>query len=128
MLTITPIYAGVLALLFVVLSLRVIAGRRKFHVGFGDGGYDLLLRRIRVHSNFAEHVPLVILLMILAENQNSPDWRIHFIGIVLIVGRIIHAFGVGRDPEITGSRTLGMAMTFTAMIFAATTNLSLALL
>lgn len=36
--TITMLYAGLLGLLLVVLSFRVIGFRRRSHVGIGDGG------------------------------------------------------------------------------------------
>ena len=35
---VTPIYAGLLALLYVFLSLRVIRMRRGARISFGDGG------------------------------------------------------------------------------------------
>jgi uncharacterized membrane protein YecN with MAPEG domain len=59
--TVTPIYAGLLAIVFVLLSARVILGR--FGPGnpsLGDGGNLDMLRRIRGHANFAEYVPLTL--------------------------------------------------------------------
>ncbi len=70
--TITPIYAGLLTLLFVALSVRVIGGRRMAGVGLGDGGNRLLLRKTRAHGNFAEYVPFALILMALAELQPAP--------------------------------------------------------
>ena len=55
------------SLLFVVLSFRVIAGRRASSTALGDGSNPDLFRRIRVHSNFAEYVPLALILLGLAE-------------------------------------------------------------
>ena len=66
---ITALYAGLLAPLFLLLSVRVIRQRRGAKVAVrGDGGDAMLLRRMRVHANFAEYVPLALLLMALAEN------------------------------------------------------------
>ena len=49
------------------------------------------------------------------------------IGLILVAGRLIHAIGVSRQPEVPGSRTLGMGLTFAALIIAAMLNLALGL-
>ncbi len=64
---ITAFYAALLAVLFLVLSFRVIGVRRGQRVEIGDGGDKELLRRMRVHANFAEYVPLALVLLALAE-------------------------------------------------------------
>lgn len=125
---ITSYYAAILATLFVVISLRVIAFRRGERIGLGDGGNTTLTRAIRVQSNFAEYVPFALVLMLLLELQNSPNWMLHLVGVLLLAGRLIHAVGFGREPEITGSRTVGMALTFTAILLAAAFNLAAPLL
>ena len=122
---ITPIYAGLFALFFVFLSIRVIGMRRVVQVGLGDGGNRVLLRRLRAHGNFAEYVPLALVLMALAELQATPAWTLYVIGTALIIGRLLHAYGVSQEPEQSGLRVVGMALTFTALITAALANLGL---
>ncbi|MDA4844127.1 MAPEG family protein [Hoeflea poritis] len=124
---VTPIFAGGLTLFYVYLAVRVITTRRTARVGLGDGGDTQMLRAIRVHANFAEYVPLGLLLMALAELQSAPPWIAAIIGLILAAGRLIHAYGVSRQPEVPGSRTLGMGLTFTALIIAAMLNLVLGL-
>jgi len=121
--SVTPIYASILAMTFIFLSTRVISLRRATGVGLGDGGEGLLLRRQRVHGNFAEYVPLALILMTLAELQECPDWIIHTIGMALVVGRLTHALGVSRDPELPKARVAGMALTFAALGFGAIADL-----
>ncbi len=121
--SITPLYASVLALLFVFLSIRVIGARRVSRVGVGDGGDRALMRRIRVHGNFAEYVPFAVVLMTLAELQRAPGWTIHLLGVLLLAGRLVHAYGVSREPEEFRFRVTGMAMTFTVLICGALLNL-----
>lgn len=121
--SITPLYAGVLALAFVALSIRVVALRRQARVALGDGGNRALQRRQRVHGNFAEYVPFALLLMALLELQSVPGWLIHTIGIALICGRAIHAYGVSQEPETIAIRAGGMVLTFTALIVGALANL-----
>lgn len=124
--TITPIYAGLVALLFVFLSFRVIRARRQSKVPLGDGGDRLLLRRLRAQGNLAEYAPMIIVLMALGELQDASGLLIHVIGLCLLGGRCIHAYGVSREPETYALRVTGMALTFTAMIMGALANLRLA--
>ena len=126
-LAITPIYAALFALFFVSLSLRVIRFRRSARISLGDGGDEELRRRSRVHANFAEYVPLALVLMALAELQGQPGWTIHLIGALLAVGRLAHAYGVSQAPQILKLRVLGMVATIAAMVTGAVANLAAAL-
>ena len=121
---ITPIYAGLLTIVFVTLSFRVIGARRGAMVPLGDGGHRLLLRRQRVHANFAEYVPLALVLMILAELQGAPRLVLHGLGLALLAGRILHAVGVGREPEPPRFRVVGMGLTFAVLLIGASFNLA----
>lgn len=56
-------YAAVVGLIFIGLSILTIAERRKASVYLGAGDNDRLLRRIRAHANFAEYVPLALILI-----------------------------------------------------------------
>ncbi len=122
--TVTSTYAGLLALLFIALGIRVIAARRSAGIALGDGGDPALLRRQRVHANFAEYVPFAIVLMLLAEQGGAPAPIIHGMGLMLIVGRTIHAVGVSGTPERMALRVAGMALTFAALGTGALVNLT----
>ena len=124
---ITPVYAGLLALFFVFLSLRVIRFRRAAGISLGDGGDGEMRRRIRVHANFAEYAPVALILMALAELQGQPAWAIHLIGVLLAAGRMAHAFGVSRVPQIMTLRVAGMVATVGAIVVGAALNLAAAL-
>ncbi len=128
MLAVTPIYAGLLALLFVALSLRVIGLRRQANVALGHGQDIRLERRLRVHANFAEYAPLALMLIALAELQGNPAWLLHGLGLALLLGRMLHAFGVSQEPEDYRFRVTGMAMTFSVLITGASINLGFSLL
>jgi uncharacterized protein len=122
---ITSTYAAILSLLYVFLSVRVVGLRRATGVGLTDGGNKLLLRRIRVHANFAEYVPLAVILMILAESLRGPAMVLHLVGIMLTAGRIVHAYGLSQEPEILYCRTVGMALTFSSIVAGSIANLAL---
>ncbi len=124
---ITPVYAALLALFFVFLSIRVALQRGAAKVALGDGGDRALLRRIRTHGNFSEYVPITLMLMLLAELQQAPGWLINLIGVLLIGGRLLHAYAVSREPEPLSLRAAGMMLTLSAIIIGAVTNLVLAI-
>ena len=124
---ITTLYAALLAVVFVVLSVRVIMVRKGAKVSLGDGGNAGLLRRIRAHANFAEYVPLALLLMGLAETLLAPRFWLHAIGLTLLVGRLLHAYGVSADLKTFAPRATGMALTFTALLTLVATCLWLAI-
>lgn len=116
---ITAFYASLLALLFILLSARVIAQRREARVEIGHGESPQLLRRMRVHANFAEYVPFALLLLALAESLKAPSILLHIVGLVLLAGRFIHAYGLSQTPHILRLRVAGMMATLTAIGAAA---------
>ena len=74
---ITPVYAAILALLFVFLSVRTIRFRRRFSVAIGNGEHNLLARASRAHGNFAEYVPLALLLIYFIERGAAMPTLVH---------------------------------------------------
>jgi len=119
----TPIYAALLALMFVVLSARTIGLRRRLRVAVGDGGDKGLERAMRVHANFAEYVPLALLLIYFLEMHTRFLTLVHGLCIALIAGRLLHAYGVSQVQEKFIFRQVGMALTFGVIITAAITLL-----
>lgn len=113
-----PLYAALLALLFVALSIRTLRLRRRLRIGIGDAGNEQMLRAMRVHSNFAEYVPLTLFLIYLAEVQGTHALFIHALGLCLLAGRLSHAYGVSQANENYTFRVVGMSMTFTSLISA----------
>lgn len=126
-LAITPLYAGIIGLLFVLLSVLVITARGQARVSMGDGGDQLLIRRIRVQANCAEYAPLGLILLGMAELQGAPGWVVHLLGLMLLLGRVLHAVGFGRVPEIMWMRVVGMALTFAMLMLGAVANIGHAL-
>lgn len=116
---IASIYLACLALLYVALSIRTLRTRRRLKIAIGDGGNPIMLRAIRVHSNFAEYVPIGVLLLIVTEFNRAPAALVHLLGICLLVGRLLHAYGVSQEDERFLFRVYGMALTFACYVLAA---------
>ena len=115
---ITPFYAAIVALLFVGLSIRTLRLRRRFQVAIGPGEEPLLERAMRVHANCAEYAPIALLLVFFAELATRNETLVHALGIMLIIGRSLHAYGVSQLKENYRYRVSGMALTFTVIITA----------
>lgn len=122
---VTAFYGALLAALFIYLSARVIMVRRRDRVEIGDGGERALLRRMRVQANFAEYTPLALIMMLLAESLAASWIWLHIIGLTLLCGRLIHAYGLSQEPHILKLRVYGMVLTFVALGAAAATALVL---
>ncbi|MDU1141595.1 MAPEG family protein [Aeromonas rivipollensis] len=94
MMHITLIYGGLLGFLFLLLSFWVVKRRAQFKVMIGEGEAPEMLSAIRAHGNFAEYVPLTLLLMALCELAGVGELWLHLGGALLLVGRILHAIGI----------------------------------
>lgn len=113
---ITPFYAALLGLIFVALSIRTISLRRRYRIGVGDGNHAELQRAARVHANFAEYVPLALLLVYFVETTSESPPFTHILGATLLCGRLLHAYGVSHIRENYRYRTIGMVLTFSVII------------
>ena len=115
---IVPTYAAILAFIYVFLSARVIRMRGAARVAIGHGDNPRLERRMRVHANFAEYVPLALILLGFLEMQAQSRYLIHGLALLLIAGRTVHAFGVSQDKENIRLRVTGMTLTFAVLLIA----------
>lgn len=111
----TPIYAALLAALYILLSLQVIRQRQRDGRAWGEGGEGRLRNLVRAHGNFAEYAPMGLLLLLLAEAQGAPGWAVHLTGTSLLAGRVVHAFALSERPAALQWRVAGMVLTFTAL-------------
>ena len=106
--SVTPLYALPLALIFLVLWFRISGVRAATKISYGDGGNTELLRRVRQHGNFVEWTTFVLILMILAEGMGAPALYLHISGALLLIGRIVHPFGLGAiDNAAMPARYIG---------------------
>jgi uncharacterized membrane protein YecN with MAPEG domain len=123
MLIATALTASFLAALFIYLSFGVIRLRRQHKVGLGSGGVDDLERAIRAQGNFAEYVPIALILMACLEFNGAPVWLVAILGIGLVIGRVVHAIGINQPPPHFSKRIIGMRLTITALILLLVFNL-----
>jgi hypothetical protein len=122
--SITALYAGILALIFVALAVNVTRHRVKLRVSIGDGGNPEMLRMIRLHGNAAEYIPFAVVLMALYELNGGWPVALHIVGIALIVGRLVQSWGMW-GTEVPGlGRQMGQSLTWLSILALALLNLS----
>jgi len=124
---ITSFYAGLLALIFLALSVKVVGERKKQGIACGDGGVDSLRLAIRAHGNFAEYTAIFLILLALAESSATSRYILHALAIVFLLGRLLHAYALLYSERYEGTklvssprcRIAGMVLTFTALFVVA---------
>ncbi len=115
--------AGLLGLIFLVLSARVVQGRNSGKVLLGDGAAGAggsvspLLVAIRSHANFAEYVPICLILIGGLELQAGPTVLVKVLAAVLVLARLAHPIGMGM-PGPNPLRAGGFVGTMLVLLVA----------
>ena len=122
---VTSVYAGLLAILVVYLSFRVAMMRRAGKIGLGDGGSKALAQAIRVQGNAVEYIPLALLLMLLLELNGAQAAMLHALGGALVLGRVLHAWGLSSSAGVSIGRLYGTMLTWVVMLSAGVLNILL---
>lgn len=114
-LPITLTIAGAAAIVNIWLAIRVVTIRVKAKVLIGDGGNTLLLARMRAQLNYMEYTPLVLILIGLIEFARGTHIWLWAAGIVYIIGRILHPFGLDKQTP-NPLRAAGILTTWIVLI------------
>lgn|SRR5690348_1952663 len=115
---IVTFYAGLNALIALVLVLLVSRQRLKTGTAFGTGGHPALEQAIRAHGNFVEYVPLILLLLLLLELGGLRPLWLHVLGAALTLARILHAWGLSTNPGGSFGRVVGAGLTWLVLFGA----------
>jgi uncharacterized membrane protein YecN with MAPEG domain len=121
--SITALYAGILALIVVALAINVTVHRVKLRVPLGDGGNAQMRRMIRLHGNAAEYIPFAVLLMAIYELNAGSHTALQVIGIVLIAGRVVQTWGMWATDQTNIGRQIGQSLTWLSVAALALLNL-----
>ncbi len=120
--TIAP-YISVLALLMIGLSFQVIRIRRRDLISIGDGGNKILERHMRAFGNFSEYTPMILCMLIACELSDVSVWKLHLLGLLAVLGRILHATSFQNFVKNMKSHLLlrqpGMILTFSSLLLGA---------
>lgn len=123
----TPIYAAVLAVMFVVLSLNVIRCRLKGYWRDDHPKGQILHRAVRGHGNFAEYTPLALILIAMLELNGANAWAVNGIAGAFVLGRILHAIAFSTAQGMLKFRQAGTLLTLSSLLVGAGWNVWLVL-
>ncbi|MDZ3832921.1 MAG: MAPEG family protein [Sphingopyxis sp.] len=130
MLPVSLTIAAGAALLNIWLSMRVGRVRTKEKIFVGDGGNELVTRRMRAHSNYVENTAFVLILIALVELGTGSSLWLWGAGALYLVGRVLHAVGMDgtmwarfAGTIITMLTQLGLAITALAAVYMTPTEI-----
>ena len=104
---ITLLYAAILGLLSVLLANQVLYVRLR---GGKEENGGLMPRRVQ--ANFVENVPLALIILFIFEYSSSSNNLIHIFGILLVLFRLLHAWGMSKNEGANYPRLIGAQGTF----------------
>ena len=106
---ITLMYASVFALFALVLSFRAgsYRGKAGASILYGDPTDMELAQRVRVHQNFLEYVPMILIVMGGIEAGGGSPMFLYVVGDLLFIARIAHAVGLKHDVMAHKGRLIG---------------------
>jgi uncharacterized membrane protein YecN with MAPEG domain len=108
---VTPIYAGILGLLLVILSFNVMKNWVRV-TGYGQPTDRDMRRAERLLSSFVEYVPMGLVLMTLVELKGAPGIILHILGTCLVIARVMHAYGSNNIMGAGLLRFVGAQLTY----------------
>ncbi|MGF1607407.1 MAG: MAPEG family protein [Rhodothalassiaceae bacterium] len=122
--------AGLLGLLLLILAGFCLRARFRLqqHSDRPPELREKLDRSMRVMSNFAEYVPLCLILIALLEQARAAPLLPFGLAGLLVFGRVAHAWGLTRHAGTSTGRLLGTLATLTCLGVASVASLWIALL
>ena len=106
---ITLTYASFFALFALVLSYRAGTTRGKLGISvlYGDPLNMEFAEKVRVHQNFLEYVPMILIVMGAIEASGGSSMVLYVVGDLLFIARIAHAIGLKHDNIAHKGRLIG---------------------
>ncbi len=105
-LELTLIIAAAAALVNIWLAIRIGRVRTSEKISVGDGGSEMLTRRMRAQANFVEYTPFFLILLALVELAWGANLWLWAAAILYIVGRIAHGFGMDGNSRLRSFGTI----------------------
>jgi uncharacterized membrane protein YecN with MAPEG domain len=128
-LEIVGVYVGLNLLINLFLAYRVSANRVRTNVMSGTGDDDGLYNANRAHITNVEYTPIILIGLVALHLLSGSIYVIHFVGICLTVGRILHAVGLNQSAKTsTPPRLVGTVLTWVGQLVAGIACLYYALL
>lgn len=117
---VTAIFAAVIGILLIVLSVMVSRFRLKFKKSLGVNDDRDFHAVVRAHANLTEYAPIGLIMLAIAELNGVPATLIYWTGMGFVVGRLLHAFGMINGhggPHV--ARLVGSLLSWLAIVVLA---------
>lgn len=119
-LEIIGVYIGLNLIINLLLAYRVSANRVRANVMTGTGEDSGLYNANRAHITNAEYTPIILVGLVGLHLLSGSIYVIHAVGLLLTVGRILHAMGLSTAAtKSSPPRLIGTLMTWVAQLVAA---------
>ena len=112
---ITSLYVGLLAILAIILAGGVLKHRIRSELSVGYDN-EAMHGAIRRFGNFTEYVPIALMVILMLENSGIASWALHLAGGALVLGRVLHAWGLDPAKPATAGRFIGTNLTFLVLL------------
>ena len=124
---ITGFYVSIAGLILLYLSFLVVQVRIRDKEIISDGkdGNPILFRNVRMFGNFVEYTPIALLLLAVAELNDVHENVLHGSAMLLIFGRLAHAYGIRHFAGENWQRMVGMIATYLSILVLSLCNLYL---
>jgi uncharacterized membrane protein YecN with MAPEG domain len=110
------LYAGLNILLILALSMNVVSNRRRAKISLGAGGDPALETACRAHGNAIEYALPGLAGLIVLTMMSTDVLVIHGLGIMLTLGRLLHAFGLLTKQGTSMGRVLGISLNWLGLL------------
>lgn len=118
-LEIIGVYIGINLLINLFLAYRVSANRVRANVMTGTGEDNGLYNANRAHITNVEYTPIILIGLIGLHLLSGSIYVIHAVGLLLTIGRVLHAIGLSTAAgKSTPPRLVGTVATWAAQIVA----------
>ena len=107
------------------LGMRIGKLRQAMKINLGDGGNEMIMRRMRAQANFIENTPLMLILIGLVEASGKGGLWLAPLGALFMLGRVVHA--IGMDGNLGWGRMVGTLTAYLGSIGLAVVAVLIAL-
>ena len=115
---ITPLYAGILGILFFLISVETIKARKRNQVSLGVGSNNEIENMVGAHSNFSAYTPMFLMLLFFTEGMNTlPVIVTHGLGVLFCTGRLLHFIAFRGRAMNFKLRKVSMHLTLWPLFF-----------
>ena len=76
----------------------------------------LAARAIRAQANAIEYIPLLLVMLLIAENNGAGVAFVHACGAGLVLARVLHAVGLSSSAGVSLGRFWGILLTWAVLL------------